>query len=94
MSAVRFHPKAPKNLSFAGVAQLAEQLICNQQVAGSIPVTSSNTILKDLYGRIAEWPNASDCKSDVSDFGGSNPPPPTTKMALTIVSAIFASYKL
>ena len=43
MSAVRFHPKAPlKTLSgFAGVAQLAEQLICNQQVAGSIPVTSS-----------------------------------------------------
>ena len=43
MSAVRFHPKAPlKYLSgFAGVAQLAEQLICNQQVAGSIPVTSS-----------------------------------------------------
>lgn len=27
---------------FAGVAQLAEQLICNQQVVGSIPITSSN----------------------------------------------------
>ena len=26
----------------AGVAQLAEQLICNQQVAGSSPITSSN----------------------------------------------------
>ena len=25
----------------AGVAQLAEQLICNQQVVGSIPITSS-----------------------------------------------------
>ena len=25
----------------AGIAQLAEQLICNQQVAGSIPVASS-----------------------------------------------------
>ena len=25
----------------AGVAQQVEQLICNQQVAGSIPVTSS-----------------------------------------------------
>ena len=25
----------------AGVAQLAEQLICNQQVAGSIPIASS-----------------------------------------------------
>ena len=27
---------------FAGVAQLAEQLICNQQVAGSSPIASSN----------------------------------------------------
>ena len=28
---------------FAGVAQLAEQLICNQQVAGSSPIASSRT---------------------------------------------------
>ncbi len=27
---------------YAGVAQLVEQLICNQQVAGSSPITSSN----------------------------------------------------
>ncbi len=39
MSVVRLHSEAP----FAGVAQLAEQLICNQQVAGSSPITSSNT---------------------------------------------------
>ena len=59
----------------AGVAQLAEQLICNQQVAGSIPVTSSiNT-----YGWVPERPKGTDCKSVVSDFGGSNPPPSTTK---------------
>ena len=32
---------APKN---AGVAQLVEQLICNQQVGGSSPSTSSNLI--------------------------------------------------
>ena len=32
--------------SYAGVAQLAEQLICNQQVAGSSPITSSSY---DLY---------------------------------------------
>jgi hypothetical protein len=30
----------------AGVAQLAEQLICNQQVAGSSPITSSTVSLK------------------------------------------------
>ncbi len=28
----------------AGVAQLVEQLICNQQVAGSNPIASSNKI--------------------------------------------------
>ena len=28
----------------AGVAQLAEQLICNQQVAGSSPITSSRFV--------------------------------------------------
>ena len=27
--------------NFAGVAQLAEQLTCNQQVVGSIPIASS-----------------------------------------------------
>ena len=30
----------------AGVAQLVEQLICNQQVGGSSPSTSSNLIWK------------------------------------------------
>jgi hypothetical protein len=30
-----------EGILFAGVAQLVEQLICNQQVAGSNPVTSS-----------------------------------------------------
>ncbi len=29
---------------YAGVAQLVEQLICNQQVAGSSPIASSNGI--------------------------------------------------
>ncbi len=29
---------------FAGVAQSVEQLICNQPVAGSIPIASSNKI--------------------------------------------------
>ena len=31
-----------------------------------------------LYGKIPERPNGSDCKSDVYDFGGSNPPLPTS----------------
>ena len=58
---------------FAGVAQLVEQLICNQQVGGSNPSTSSTI----AYGGVPEWPKGADCKSVVSDFGGSNPPSPT-----------------
>jgi hypothetical protein len=54
-------------LGNAGVAQQAEQLICNQQVAGSSPITSSG-------GEVPERPKGADCKSVVSDFGGSNPP--------------------
>ena len=33
----------PYRAESADVAQLAEQLICNQQVAGSSPITSSTT---------------------------------------------------
>ena len=49
------------------------QLICNQQVGGSNPSTSSTI----SYGGIPERPNGADCKSVVTDFGGSNPPSPT-----------------
>ncbi len=49
---------------------MAEQLICNQQVVGSTPITSF------LYGGIPERPKGADCKSVVDDFGGSNPPSP------------------
>ena len=37
----------------AGVAQLAEQLICNQQVVGSSPIAGSNFIWAD--SRAAKW---------------------------------------
>ena len=30
-----------------------------------------------LCGGIPEWPKGADCKSVVTDFGGSNPPSPT-----------------
>ena len=43
---------------FAEIAQLVEQLTCNQQVTGSIPVFG--TI---FYGEIAKRSNAADCKS-------------------------------
>ena len=51
---------------------MAEQLICNQQVDGSTPFTSSS-----LYGGIPERPKGADCKSVVTDFAGPNPASPT-----------------
>ena len=58
---------------------MAEQLICNQQVDGSTPFASSKLA---TYGGIPERPKGADCKSVVTDFGGPNPPSPTTKNAL------------
>ena len=49
---------------------MVEQLICNQQVAGSIPIASYYS------GEVPEWPKGTDCKSVGSAFGGSNPPLP------------------
>ena len=70
----------------AGVAQLVEQLICNQQVGGSSPSTSSIiatgfpvAIYNLKCGRVPEWPKGADCKSVAFRFGGSNPPSPTNK---------------
>ena len=53
---------------------MAEQLICNQQVVGSTPITSSI-----CYGGIPERPKGADCKSVVTDFAGPNPASPTNK---------------
>ena len=70
----------------AGVAQLVEQLICNQQVGGSNPSTSSSFFQsqRSEYGRVPEWPKGADCKSVVVDFGGSNPPSSTRKRHLQL----------
>ena len=56
---------------------MVEQLICNQQVAGSSPVLGSNS--KAQYGGIPKRPKGADCKSVVTDFDGSNPSSSTTK---------------
>ena len=50
------------------MAQLAEQLICNQQVIGSSPIIG-------FYGWVPEWPKGADCKSVGFAFEGSNPSP-------------------
>ncbi len=59
----------------AGVAQSVEQLICNQQVAGSSPIASSS--LSFVIGGVPERPKGADCKSAGGAYGGSNPPPST-----------------
>ena len=60
------------------MAQLAEQLICNQQVNGSSPFIGLLWLLKVIikYGWIPEWPKGTDCKSAGDAFEGSNPSPP------------------
>ena len=92
--------------SRAGIAQLVEQLICNQQVGGSSPSTSSNfpagKMRKRLwmaagkrteYGGIPEWPKGTDCKSAGTAFGGSNPPSPS-EMKKAPTGAFFISPKV
>ena len=65
--------------------------LCNQQVGGSSPSTSSNlsAAQQSEYGGIPEWPKGADCKSVVSDFGGSNPPSPTKKIVTPYGVTIF-----
>ena len=43
-------------------SSMVEQLICNQQVAGSIPIASSIGDIVSEAG-VAEWLKAADCKS-------------------------------
>ena len=47
-------------VEFAGVAQLVEQLICNQQVAGSSPIAS---LENQFLGEVPKWTKGADCKS-------------------------------
>jgi hypothetical protein len=77
-----------RRLKNAGVAQLVEQLICNQQVGGSSPSTSS-IFLEIKYGSVPEWPKGTDCKSAAFSFGGSNPPAPTRKDLFRISKQVF-----
>ena len=64
------------------MAQLAEQLICNQQVIGSSPIVGFQV----LNGRIPEWPKGADCKSVSYAFEGSNPSPPICTIIMDAVA--------
>ena len=62
-------------------SSMVEQLICNQQVAGSSPIASSveNEGTESL-GRVPERSKGTDCKSVATGFEGSNPSPSTAAM--------------
>ena len=68
---------------------MAEQLICNQQVDGSTPFTSSIEKQNIFYGGIPERPKGADCKSVVTDFAGPNPASPTKRKYRVIRHGIF-----
>ena len=69
-------------------SSMVEQLICNQQVAGSSPIASSVEQRKheghESLGRVPERSKGTDCKSVATGFEGSNPSPSTaaTKRAM------------
>ena len=50
-----------RELSGCWRSSMVEQLICNQQVAGSIPIASS--MMRSVRAGVAEWLKAADCKS-------------------------------
>ena len=57
----------------AGVAQLGEQLICNQQVGGSSPLASSLILMGSCPS--GQWEQTVNLPAHA--YGGSNPPLPT-----------------
>jgi hypothetical protein len=65
-------------------SSMVEQLICNQQVAGSSPFASSvvkrTQSANELFGRVPERSKGTDCKSVATGFEGSNPSPSTVAM--------------
>src|SRR5262245_56533928 len=59
-------------------SSMVEQLICNQQVAGSSPIASSvEQRPNEHFGRVPERSKGTDCKSVATGFEGSNPSPST-----------------
>ena len=70
-------------------SSMVEQLICNQQVAGSSPIASS---VVNSSGRVPERSKGTDCKSVATGFEGSNPSPSTaaTKRAIEMGNEGFA----
>ena len=81
---------------YAGVAQLVEQLICNQQVGGSNPSTSStikNFIARDM-GVFPSGQRGQTVNLLAYAYGGSNPPAPTNRAKIRMKMRIFVVYEL
>ena len=77
--------------SQAGVAQLVEQLICNQQVGGSNPSTSStikNFIARDM-GVFPSGQRGQTVNLLAYAYGGSNPPAPTKEKRISCLTGPF-----
>ena len=72
-------------------SSMVEQLICNQQVAGSSPIASSvEQRAREHFGRVPERSKGTDCKSVATGFEGSNPSPSTAAMNGAINGLKFA----
>src|SRR3954471_18103144 len=73
-------------------SSMVEQLICNQQVAGSSPIASSVEHCEneghESLGRVPERSKGTDCKSVATGFEGSNPSPSTAAKTTTTTTAI------
>ena len=81
----------------AGVAQLVEQLICNQQVRGSSPFTSSINYRILRYGSLntEEFPSGQREQtvnlSSVTSVVRIHPPPPNKRQSLSWLLFVFVS---
>ena len=75
----------------ATVAQLVEQLICNQLVGGSIPLGGSTGFSlhgsgeRLLAGGVPEWPKGTGCKPVGVAYEGSNPSPSTIFLVKVLI---------
>src|SRR6188768_2731087 len=76
-------------------SSMVEQLICNQQVAGSSPFASSvDNEGNESLGRVPERSKGTDCKSVATGFEGSNPSPSTDAKAVVMVGEANNGLKL
>ena len=65
------------SVNYAGVAQLVEQLICNQQVVGSSPIASSIFSLQLNLGEFPSGQRGQTVNLLLYSFDGPNPSSPT-----------------